>query len=395
MGFASIDDMVSEMTAGKTWRADWNKITAATANWVTGTWNDNSQLAGVPVAGTYPGAALVAQTPMDQGAGTVPSFGMWHGGNVSPDTKHLINMSAYASAATAVPGLIQLIDILMYYPVIPFNSTSKQTFVNSNAVTASSSSGLLLTATNDFGSTVSTITSVQFTNSGGALPTGLSLATYYYIVRQNATTSKVATSIANAIAGTFIAYTDAGTGTHTMTVMPNRYQDGKGVRAMFVTTTTATTSAATAVQDNTAGTGTEYINQSDATKQLGAAVTHAAFGTNIPLLSRINHSTTAANGYAPGLPLAAGDYGIKRFLSTKLSTAYTGANVSALVLFRPLATIPIVTAGVAGERNLVMQLPSMPRIYDGACLSSLFFNGNGSGLALSSALAGHADFCWG
>lgn len=393
MGFSSIDDMVSEMTAGKTWRQDFNKISAATAAWVVGTWNDNTQLAGIPVAGTYPGTALVAQTPMDQGAGTVPSFGMWHGGNVSPDTKHLVNIGAYGTVASAVPGMLQLIDIVMYYPGITMNGTTQLTMINSNTFTASSSGGLLLTYTNDFGSATSTITSVKFTTTG-VLPVGLNTTDVFYITRISATTAKVSTSIANAIAATYIAYDVTGmSGTHTMTVTPNRYADGAGLRCMLVSTANVTTSVATAVQDNTATTGTEYINQAGATKQFGAAVTHAAFAANVPLISRISHSAVAANGYGPALPLAAGDTGIRQLRTHKLSTAYTGAAVVAAVLYRPLATVPIVTTGVAGERSLVMQLPSLPRIYDGACLSTQYFNG--TGLAVSSALAGYCDFAWG
>ena len=162
---------------------------------------------------------------------------------------------------------------------------------------------------------------------------------------------------------------------------------------MLVSTANVTTSVAAAIQDNTAGTGTEYINQTGATKQFGAAVTHAAVGTNVPLISRISHSAVAANGYGPALPLASGDTGIRQLKFHKLSTAYTGASIVCAVIYKPLATIPIVTTGVAGERNLVMQLPSLPRIYDGACLSLQYFNG--TGLATSSALAGYADFAWG
>jgi hypothetical protein len=394
MGFNSIDDMVSEMTAGKTWRQDWNKLSAATAAWVVGTWNDTSQISGVPVAGTYPGATLVAQTPMDQGAGTVPSFGVWHGGNVASDTKHLVNMGAYATAATSVPGLVMLVDIVKYYPLIAMNSTTAQVLINSNTFTVTSSGGLLLTHANDFGSTISTITSVKFTTNG-TLPVGLNTTDIFYIVRQGATTSKVSTSIANAIAGTFVAYDVTGmSGVHNVVVTSNRYADGAGLRCAIITQTTVTTSAASAIQDNTAVTGTLYTNQAGATgKVFGAAVTHAAFGTNIPLLTRVTHSTTAANGYGPSMPLAAGDTGIQSMQQFKLSTAYTGASQSAVVLYKPLAMIPIVTAGVAGERNLVMQLPSLPRIYDGACLANFYFNG--TGLALSSALMGYIDVAWG
>lgn len=81
----------------------------------------------------------------------------------------------------------------------------------SETVTFSSSSGLLMTTTVD----VPTYSQVVFSNSGGALPTGLTAGTVYYTIRVSATTSRLATSRVNAEAATAIAYTDAGTGTTT------------------------------------------------------------------------------------------------------------------------------------------------------------------------------------
>lgn len=75
--------------------------------------------------------------------------------------------------------------------------------------TASSSSGLLLTTATDL--PTGTEITVQTT---GALPTGLAAATNYYVIRASSTTCRVATSRVNADAGTAVAYTDAGTGTH-------------------------------------------------------------------------------------------------------------------------------------------------------------------------------------
>lgn len=54
------------------------------------------------------------------------------------------------------------------------------------------------------------------TNSGGALPGGLS-ATDYYLIVVDADHYKFATSQANALAGTAVDITDQGTGTHTFT----------------------------------------------------------------------------------------------------------------------------------------------------------------------------------
>lgn len=57
----------------------------------------------------------------------------------------------------------------------------------------------------------------QASNSGGALPTGLSGSTDYFVIVVTANTFKLATSLANALAGTAINITTNGTGTQTFT----------------------------------------------------------------------------------------------------------------------------------------------------------------------------------
>ncbi len=57
---------------------------------------------------------------------------------------------------------------------------------------------------------------VRLANSGGALPTGLAAATDYWLIVVDANTVKFASSYANAIAGTPVDITAAGSGTHTM-----------------------------------------------------------------------------------------------------------------------------------------------------------------------------------
>ncbi len=62
---------------------------------------------------------------------------------------------------------------------------------------------------------------VTVSNSGGALPTGLSASTNYFIINVSSTTFKLATTLANAFAGTAIDITGAGSGTNTIvTVNP-------------------------------------------------------------------------------------------------------------------------------------------------------------------------------
>lgn len=62
---------------------------------------------------------------------------------------------------------------------------------------------------------------VVFTNSGGALPTGITSGTTYYVIQiiDSANTFNVATSLANAIAGTKVTTTGSQSGTHTGTTV--------------------------------------------------------------------------------------------------------------------------------------------------------------------------------
>lgn len=381
MGFSSIDDFVSEATAnGKFWHQDFVKTSAVSVAHVAGNCYDWAVHAGSPVANLYTGVTKVASTPTDIGIGG----GIYHGGNQSTDTKHLINIGAFSAVATAVPSVLQLCDSVMYYPTLDCKSTSANTMINSNEFSASSSTGLLLTYTNDFAS----YTSVKFSTTD-TLPTGLNNTDIFWLVRVDATTARVATTLANAIAGTVIAYTNAGTGTHTMTVTPNRYADGAGLRAYVVLTVQSGNGATTPVMTMT------YYNQAGAEKTMGAVVNFTTGGTNIPQLGKILHSGVAANNYGFFLPLAAGDSGIRGIKTATFTTAYTTATTltAAIVLCKPICTIPIVAASVAAERNLMSQLPSLPRIYDHACLNFLQFTGGAT--ATATAINGYIETAWG
>src|SRR5674476_993137 len=62
---------------------------------------------------------------------------------------------------------------------------------------------------------LSTGSAVQFTNSGGGLPTGVTAGTTYYVIKIDANTFNLAASSAAAYAGTQINFTGTSTGTHT------------------------------------------------------------------------------------------------------------------------------------------------------------------------------------
>ena len=56
--------------------------------------------------------------------------GFFHGGNVSSDTKHLINMGVWGNAATTAPAVMMLVDLLGVYSQIATNSASVQSLTN-------------------------------------------------------------------------------------------------------------------------------------------------------------------------------------------------------------------------------------------------------------------------
>ncbi len=79
--------------------------------------------------------------------------------------------------------------------------------------TADSTTDIMSKATHGF----KTGLKVQVSNSGGALPTGLSAATDYFVIYVAADTFKLATSLVNANLGTAIDLTTNGTGLQTVT----------------------------------------------------------------------------------------------------------------------------------------------------------------------------------
>lgn len=128
MAIQSIDQLVSAISAGQTTRYDWNKITGGSA-YAAGRWYDGSMLNALPIANAWAGTALNWRACDESTGNGTQIFGIPHGGNVSPLVKHLLNMNAWGTAATSVPGTLMLVDLQGYYPGISNNTTSAQTLV--------------------------------------------------------------------------------------------------------------------------------------------------------------------------------------------------------------------------------------------------------------------------
>jgi hypothetical protein len=292
MPFSSMDDLVNEITSGKFNRNDWNKLTGAAA-YTAGRWYDMSGLNGTPVANAFAGTALAWRTCDETTGNGTQIFGLPHGGNVSPDTKHVLNVSAVTAVATGVPAQLMLVDLQGYWPGITNNSATAQTL----------------------------------------------------------------------------------TGTPSL-----RYTNGAGCRLFWVQTATAGATA-----QNIA------LSYSNTTPTAGRALPVTVAMTASAIAPHISHSGTAANNYGPFLPLASGDTGVSAVASVTFSAANTGTG--ALCLARPLLTLPLTTASVAAERDLLNQLPSLPRVMDGACLTWLYFAG--AATAATTNFYGSVEFGWG
>ncbi len=143
MAIQSLDNLVSALSAGQTARYDWNKITGAAA-YALGRWYDLSALNGLPVANTFPGTALTWRGCDEASGNGSQIFGIPHGGDVSPNKKHLLNMNAWSTAATGVPGTLMLVDLQGYWPGISNNTTAAQTLLGTPGLRYANGAGCRL-----------------------------------------------------------------------------------------------------------------------------------------------------------------------------------------------------------------------------------------------------------
>jgi len=378
-GYTSLDDQISEITVnGKAVRIDWNKLTHAVGVQAAGVWYALLHSTGNPGAATLGvvGTNLAWHPAHDRMAGA-----MYHGGDVLPDFKSLLNASAYSAGATTMPAVFMLVDVLGWYPVSTVTTTGDQALVNSKTFTATAATPTVLTVA--AGWDLQEYTAIRLTTTT-TLPAGLSLATTYYWHRLTATTGNLATSMANIDSATYVAASDTGTGVHTATMyLGDRCPtNGAGVQA-FITPSTAQ------------GTGVPNIRitYTDAAGNAGNLTP-----TTLPIanasspIGQIEYSGTGTGKFGPFMPRAAGDSGIRSVEQFNYSATRGAGGVANLVLCRPLATLPMTTIGVAAEREFGSQLTSYPRVFDGACLAWLMYAGAATPVA--SGFYGHIDLGW-
>lgn len=384
-GFSSFDDFINEATTnGKTYRQDWNKNMLPTTAAVAGEASFLARGGGNPGADALfnTGTNLLFQPVTNA---TANASSIQHGGSVSPDYKYIANASAFTAASTVAPCILSLVDVVGFYRVTTTTTTSSQ--ATTNTLSAFS------TFTADAGTDVLTHTNINLmpytrvqVSTTTTLPAGLSAATDYYVIKVTDLTCKLATSYANAVAGTAIDVTDAGTGTHTINTLLPRYTNGAGVKC-FMYANNATPLGAGTPNLSLAS----YTNSEQSTGR--ATPTTLPIGKTAAANGLILYSGTGAGKYQPYMPLQSGDSGIAKVDNIQISSTYTSGEFST-VLCRPLITMPVTTQGVASEREFMSQVAGgMPRVYDGAALYWII--SHGAATPTNSAIFGHLDFVWG
>lgn len=373
MALQSMDQIISAITAGQFNRTDWNKNALPVTAQAAGLWYDLSTGAGNPFQNSTHGSTtnLAFQALSDTTTTTAATGAL--GGSIAAttftDTTHSTGRFTVGMQLTGT-GVAAGTYITALGTGTGANNGGTYTVNISQTVTSQTITGTAYPNGLYTGGDVSPLVK-NVLNVSGYSAAATSNPAVLMLVDQVAmfTVSSVTTTTAQSF-----------TGTQTLP----RYTDGAGLQAYIVPSVVMG-----------AGTPTIRLNYTNAAGTAGrltpaSPVLPTANATS-PVGSII-YSGTGAGKYGPFMPLAAGDTGIQSIQSITLSATMTSGCL-VVVLCRPIFTLPLTTVGIASERDLVNQLPSMPRIYDGANLQWLMYAG--AATPVNTAYYGNLDVAWG
>jgi len=388
-GFASNDQIINALSLGQKWDTSFGKNFNPTAAAVANEWHMMARGAGNPAADAIfdAGANLTFQAVEDD---TTSAGCLQHGGDVQASgfNKFLLSGHIVSAAATVVPCTVAVLDVIGFYRKTSVTTITAEATTNtlgrSATFTADAGTDLMTyTSVTSLPSNILTGTRVRLTTTT-TLPAPLATATDYYVIRMSDGTFELATTYANAIAGTQIDITTAGTGTHTITWLLPRYTNGAGVQAIIFNP------AATAMGAATPNLSLGYTNSAQATSR--ATPTVLPIGKTAASNSHILYTGATGTGkYNYMMPLQSGDSGIAEINTIQNSVSYVSGTYT-VALVKEIGRFPLSTLGLASERNFLFEYPSMPRIYDGAAL--YFALGSGVATPLSSAISGMLTFVY-
>jgi len=162
-----------------------------------------------------------------------------------------------------------------------------------------------------------------------------------------------------------IGTTTTGSKTISSTALP-RYTSGTTVQA-WLEFTTASATGSTLVAHLLS-----YTGDVNGAGQVGGSITAPAAIMKI-------------GDMVGPMPLAAGDAGITAISTLNVDTANTTTGIVNVVLLRPLAYLPII-GSQWNERDMVLQLAALERLYDGHTLGFQFLAGAASAQTIWGSL---------
>lgn len=122
MGFTSQDDLINQITVnGKTDTCIMQKTLNAAG--IAGAWQLLAPHNGWPIASLFTGTDLNWVDTDDTWAEGV----IWHGGDVSPATKHFLSAGANVVAAAGAPWFLMAIDLVGFVPLTGTNVSTTGT----------------------------------------------------------------------------------------------------------------------------------------------------------------------------------------------------------------------------------------------------------------------------
>lgn len=379
MTITTMDGIISAFTGAKTYRSDFNKnFLPANASATTGIWYDLSMGAGNPMMNSVIGStADLAHQAISDTTSTTATTAATSGNfatSVFTDTTHGTGRFTVGMILTGAG--------------VPAGC-----YITSLGTGTGANNG----GTYNLSVTTGTISSVTVTGTaypggllhGGDVSTDVKNLVNMSIFSAAATTAPVVFMLYDLLANyTLSAATQTLEQSFTGQAAWPRYADGKGVRAMLVPSIATAAGASSVVlkytRPTTGGTDNNRLTPSAPSLPLLTASSPMGY---------IAYSGTGVGKYGPFLPLQANDPGIASVQSITMTTSRTSGCLN-LMIVKPLAFMPVTTVGVASERDFLNQLPSLPRIYDGACLHLAAYVGIAS-LPANSSFIGHIDTIWG
>ena len=389
MAITSVNSITSAIAAGQYHKQSWNKTLAATTT--VGKWYSTFTLPGQPVAGVYGGVVLTngsgnwtaAQTGGVTTIDTIVAHGLFIGETFQTNASWSTNtwmQSLTNKTVTAVPNPHQFQFLMAGEHPTPTVEAGTSANITPYTNQATPMIGNTSTATVNYGGAhnpgrincgenVSALIK-HLVNLEMTAPTAASCPSQLLLVDMLLNYPNISINLNTA---------QTMVGNNGSSTLP-RYANGNGVMA-FLELSAANGATAQTVSIN-------YCNSSGLAGQTTpgtVAMTASSAATHIP------YTGVAVNNFGPFLPLAAGDQGIQYVTSLTFS-ATNGATFATLVLCKPLVSIPLVTVNTTTAKDLIFDILTMPRIYDGACLNFLYYAGVG---VATPAVYGTLDFVWG